>query len=90
MDNKPIPCGYKHFSIVDAVTKFLCHMLPYDRKYTNAGTILTVKFLVETLPKRGELFYVVGMDNYFTHEKALQHCLDSKVHAVGTARGKRG
>ena len=30
-------------------------MLPYGRKFTKAGTILTVKFLVETLPKRGEL-----------------------------------
>ena len=65
-------------------------MLPYGRKSTNAGTILTVKFLVESLPKRNELFYVVGMDNYFTHAGALKHCLDLGVHAMGTARHKRG
>ena len=52
--------------------------------------IITVKFLVETLPKRDTLSYVVGMDNFFTYEKALQHCLDAGVHAVGTARHKRG
>ena len=90
MDNKPIPCGYKNFSIVDVETKFLWHMLPYGRKHTKRGTILTVKFLVETLPKRGELFYVCGMDNYFTYEKALKHCLDAGVHVVGTARARRG
>ena len=65
-------------------------MLPYGRKATKAGTILTVKILVETLPKRRELFYVVGMDNYFTHARALQHCVEAGVHAVGTARAKRG
>ena len=65
-------------------------MLTYGRKVTKAGTILTVNFLVETLPKRRELFYVVGMDNYFTHARALQHCVEAGVHAVGTARAKRG
>jgi len=90
MNNKPITYGYKSFSIVDARTKFLWHTLPYGRKFTNAGTIITVKFLVETLPRRHDLFYVVGIDNYFTHAKALQHCLDAGVHAVGTARHKRG
>ena len=90
MNNKPISCGYKWFSIVCAVSKFLWHMLPYGRKSTNAGTILTVKFLVESLPKRGELDYCVGMDNYFTHVGALKHCLSAGVHAVGTAKGKRG
>ena len=65
-------------------------MLPYGRKYTKLGTITTVKFLVETLPKRGDLEYVVGMDNYFTHSGALKHCLDAGVHAIGTARRKRG
>ena len=90
MMKKPIRCGYKWFSIVDRQTKFLWHMLPYGRKSTKAGSILTVKFLVESLPKRGELDYVVGMDNYFTHEGALRHCLAAKVHAMGTARHKRG
>lgn len=90
MDNKPIDEGFKFFSIVDRETKFLWHMLPYGRKFTKAGTILTVKFLVQTLPKRNELEYVVAMDNYFTHAGALKHCLDLGVHAMGTARGKRG
>ena len=90
MDNKPITCGYKCFSIVDVITKFLWHMLPYGRRSTKSGTILTVKWLVETLPKRNEKFYVVGMDNYFTHVGALRHCLNAGVHAMGTARGKRG
>ena len=90
MDNKPISEGFKFFSIVCCQTKFLWHMVPYGRKFTKAGTILTVKWLVETLPKRGELDYVVGMDNYFTHAGALKHCLAAKVHAMGTARGKRG
>lgn len=90
MDNKPIPQGYKSFSIVDRASKFLWHMLPYGRKSTKAGTVVTVKFLVETLPKRGDLEYVVGMDNYFTHARALKHCLDAGVHAMGTARRKRG
>jgi len=65
-------------------------MLSYGRKSTKAGTVVTVKFLVETLPKRGDLEYVVGMDNYFTHARALKHCLDAGVHAMGTARRKRG
>ena len=90
MNNKPIRCGYKFFSIVCRQSKFLWHMVPYGRKYTKAGTICTVKFLVESLPKRGELEYVVGMDNYFTHEGALKHCLAAGVHAMGTARRKRG
>ena len=90
MNNKPITCGYKWFSIVDAKTKFLWHMLPYGRKHTTAGTILTVKYLVESLPKRDELSYYVGMDNYFTHVGALKHCIAAGVHVVGTARGRRG
>ena len=90
INNKPIPEGFKWFSIVCRETKFLWHMLPYGRISTKAGTILTVKFLVETLPKRGELDYVVGMDNYFTHAGSLRHCLNAGVHAMGTARGKRG
>ena len=49
-----------------------------------------VKFLVETLAKRGGLEYVVGMDNYFTHAGALKHCLAAGVHAMVTARNKRG
>ena len=65
-------------------------MLPCGRKTTKADTILTVKFLVETLPKRHEKFYVVGMDNYFTHARALKACVDAGVQAMGTARGKRG
>ena len=33
MHNKPITCGFKWFSLVDAVTKFLWHMLPYGRTH---------------------------------------------------------
>ena len=65
-------------------------MLPYGRKYTKLGTITMVKFLVETLPKRDDLEYVVGMDNYFTHTDSLNHCLAAGVHAMDTARNKRG
>ena len=65
-------------------------MLPYGRKSAKAGTILSVKFLVKSLPNRGELDYCVGMDNYFTHVGALKHCLAAGVHTVGTAKGKLG
>ena len=64
--------------------------MSYGRKHTNTGTILTVKFLVRILPKRDTLDNVCGMDNYFTHVKAIQHCLDAGVQVVVTARAKCG
>ena len=46
--------------------------------------------LVNALPQRHTLQYVVGMDNYFTLSCVIKAMIDARVACVGTARACRG
>jgi hypothetical protein len=89
MKNKPIKEGYKFFAICDASTGYVWDLIPDGRlvKMTIADTVLE---LVATLPRRHDLKYVVGMDNYFTYPKILEGMRALGVGCTGTARAKTG
>jgi hypothetical protein len=89
MKNKPIKEGYKFFAICDSSTGYVWDLIPDGRlvKTTIADTVLE---LVKSLPGRGDLKYVVGMDNYFTYPKILEGMRALGVGCTGTARFKTG
>jgi hypothetical protein len=89
MKNKPSKEGYKFFSLCDASTGYVYNFIPDGRLVhtTIADTVLT---LVESLPLRTQLEYIVGMDNYFTYPKVLHGMRQLNVGCIGTARAKRG
>jgi hypothetical protein len=88
MKNKPIKEGYKFFSLCDVATGYVYNFIPDGRlvKRTIADIVLE---LVESLPRRAVLQYVVGMDNYFTYAKIIKGMRDLGVGCIGTARYKR-
>ena len=90
MKTKPIKCGYKFFSICDASSGYIWHMVPHGRVSNTTGIIAMFKSLVETLPYRDDKKYVVGADNYFTYPGVLTGCRDLGVGVVGTARARPG
>ena len=90
MKSKPISEGYKFFAIACSQTTFVWHMVPYGRMNTNVGIIDTVKTLVDTIPDRDTLNYMLALDNYFTYDRVIDYCVDNGVHVVGTAKVKKG
>lgn len=90
MKCKPISEGYKFFAIACSQSTFVWHMVPYGRVNTKVGIIDTVKTLVDTLPDRGTVNYLLALDNYFTYDRAIDYCVDNGVHVVGTAKVKKG
>ena len=89
MKNKPIKQGFKFFALCDATEGYVYAFIPAGR-LEDKNIKDTVINLAEQLPKRGELSYVIGMDNYFTLPKAIDGCRQANVAVVGTARGRRG
>ena len=89
MKAKPIKQGYKFFSICDASTGYVWHMIPdgYQEKTTIKDIVLE---LASSLPRRETLRYVVGMDNYFTYSAVISGLRALGVATIGTARAKRG
>src|SRR5210317_2027807 len=89
MKNKPIKEGFKFFAICDATEGFVYGFKPSGRlEQTRIAD--TVVGLAKELPRRDELSYVIGMDNYFTLGKAIKGCKDANIAVVGTARARRG
>lgn len=89
MKNKPIKEGFKFFAICDATEGFVYGFKPSGR-LQETRIADTVVGLAKELPRRDELSYVIGMDNYFTLGKAIKGCRDANVAVVGTARARRG
>ena len=94
MKNKPIPEGFKIFSLCDAGYTYT--FIPTSRitpvkvskilGLTQSACI--VNHLVMQLPKTSN--YRVFMDNYFTSVKLFQHLRDHNIGACGTVRKQGG
>jgi len=90
MKNKPIKEGYKFYAVCCAQTGYVFNCIP-DGRGQREGTIGdTVKALLESLPQRGNLQYVCGMDNLFTTRQVMTESRSLGVGVVGTARARRG
>ncbi|KAG7354989.1 transposase IS4 [Nitzschia inconspicua] len=82
---------------INAVSKRLCKnpgsyifdFFPDGRLATTtiAGSVAR---LIDCLPRKDELQYVVAMDNYFTTPRVITETRQKNVGIVGTARNRRG
>jgi hypothetical protein len=90
MKNKPIKEGFKFFALCDTGTGFVFHSNP-DGRGERGGTLGdTVKVLIKSLPRRGELQHVIAMDNLFTARQVMEQSRQLCVAVVGAARARRG
>jgi Transposase IS4 len=89
MKNKPVSEGFKFFAICDSITGFVYSFFPDGRLEGNTIYDCVMK-LIETLPRRDNLNYVIAMDNYFTTQRVVKDSRNTGVGVVGTARYRRG
>lgn len=90
MKQKPIKQGYKFFSICCAQTGYIFHFLPDGRGEIDGSLGDTVVELMETLPQRNNLQYVIGMDNLITTRQVMTESRRLGIGVVGTARFQCG
>ncbi len=90
MKHKPIKEGFKFWALCDSSTGYCFSYFPAGRFSEKTNIRDTVVRLVETIPRRDVLKYVVTMDNYFTLGSVLTATREANVGVVGTARGRRG
>lgn len=89
MAKKPIKEGYKFYALCDSSSGFIYEFFPDGRmeKNTIAGS---VGKLIDCIPRRNELQYVVTMDNFFTTPRVMVESRQKNVGVIGTARNRRG
>ena len=88
MKKKPEKEGYKLYAICDTSTGYVFDFFP-DGRLEKKKTIDAVKELIECIPRRETLQYVLGMDNFFTTTDVIKATRALNVGVVGTARKRR-
>ena len=87
MQSKPIKEGYKFFALCDQSTGYVFDFIPDGRKVSNP-ILDMITSMVDLLLMKDSLYYLIGMDNYFTTERVLEHLSSEGVGFVGTGRGR--
>ncbi len=90
MKHKPIKEGFKFWALCDSSTGYCYSYFPAGRWSEKTNIKNTVMRLVETIPRRDVLKYIVTMDNYFTLGSVLAATREANVGVIGTARNRRG
>ena len=87
--NAPIKEGFKFFAINCAATGYVYHFIPHGGGATVETLGDTVGVLIESLPRRDELQYVVAVEDLFTTRQVMVRSRQLKVAVIGTARRQR-
>lgn len=71
MPKKPIPEGYKFYSLCCAQTGLVYMTIPYGRTSYKETIRDMVLALVDSLPDHKKRLYVVAIDNFFTYQQTV-------------------
>jgi hypothetical protein len=90
MKRQPDREGYKFFVLCCTTTAFVySYFLDGRLELTRTKIFDCVQRLVQTLPGRNHLKYLLAMDNYFTQPSVVEMTRAEGVGLVGTARRQR-
>mmetsp|Transcript_1528 Transcript_1528/g.3386 ORF Transcript_1528/g.3386 Transcript_1528/m.3386 type:complete len:291 (-) Transcript_1528:1970-2842(-) len=89
MQRKPDKEGYKLYALCDKKTAFVYDFFPSGR-LEKTEVKQQVEKLVNTLPGKESIDYIIAMDNFFTTPKVIESLREKRVGIVGTARRRRG
>lgn len=86
MKSKPAREGYKFWALCCSKTGYVWHFEPWPRVAAKTKIADKVKELMETLPYRDRLMYVVVMDNLFTTKSVMKEARKLGIGTYGTTR----
>jgi hypothetical protein len=85
---KPDKEGYKFLALCCSVSGYCYSFFP-DGRLQKKTTLENVVKLVDTLPKRTSLKYVLTMDNFFNQPVVIKAVRERNVGSIGTFRRQR-
>lgn len=89
MKCKPDKEGYKFMAICCAQTGYVFGYFPNGRQDKDSIKDIVEK-LIQMLPRKDTLKYVLAMDNYFTGPTVIEMTRNYNIGVFGTARRQRG